>query len=965
MHVADLAFGPFCRIIVADVEARDTLRAARKVVMRRSFIGKRKRERPSPFANVDVHLLEARLGSRHHAVTNVDPIGVIEHFTFADVAHEAGRWAHLLRVNGLQPGDRVLVLAGREWAWRCALLGVLRAGGVAVPCSASLPLEEIRAIAASAEAGHLISIPPRPDLAEAEGLSVLDPDGVDAIDASTALREPAHESLRDDVALIHYAHRAAGLRGAMHTHASLIAQADAGRHWLGVGEDEPVWCTAANGSPESIWLLLAGWHAGANIVNVELDLDPEDLLELLGRLGTAAVWFSDEEYERLASAAPAAWINGSINRALLSDERSSGATAFANAVGANVAAVFGLAELGVVAGRPAGTEGEDTTVTAWPVPGIELAVVDEQGTRLPAGLVGDVVVRGEAPSLVVGYAGSGDRVPQRDGWLRFGWRGALAADGALRVSSRSPAELEPVEAGAEERRRREEEEARELAAAAAAAAAAEAESAQREAAAAEERRRAEERQREEERRRAEEEQRREEERRRQEEEARRRAEQEARERDQAEAAARAEREAEERRRAEEEAKRRAEQEAREREQAEAAARAEREAEERRRAEEEQRREEERRRQEEEAGRRAEQEAREREQAEAAAVAEREATAAAERRRAHAAQKERGRDADGDGQVGDVALLGAAIVSETSGSSTGAVAAPADRTYAAASTEVGAGVVEAKPDAAEPAWRHPGVRAWQLLAVVSLLVVGALLAAYFLTRPHHSAATRTETVPTASGATLAQVPDVVNQEEESALAKLSAAGFKSRVKPVAVPASAAASVVIHESPAAGTKARKGSAITLEVSVSKAKTTPRATGVFAPNLVGLEKTVAQGYLTAAGLRARISYVASLAAAGQVVTQSPTGGTKVRKGSAITLRVSGSRAKTTTLAKGVIVPSVVGLENTVAQSKLTAAGLRTRIWYVTSGTAAGKVIGQSPAGGVRVKRGTTVLVPVSRGR
>jgi hypothetical protein len=602
--------------------------------MRRSLIGKRRRDGPSPFANVEVHLLEPRLESKHHAVTNVDAVGVIEHFTFADVAREAGCWAHLLRVNGLQPGDRVLVLAGRKWAWRCALLGVLRAGGVAVPCPASLPLEEIRTIAASAGAGHLISIPARPDLAEADGLALLDADGVDAIDASRAWQEPAHESLGDDVALVLYARRADGLRGVMHTHGSLIAQADAGSHWLGVGEDEPVWCTAADGSPESIWLLLAGWQEGANIVNVDLELDPEAMLELIGRLGTAAVWFSDEEYERLESAAPAAWINGSINRALLSDERSSGATAFANAVGADLAAVFGLPELGVVAGWPAGAEGEDTTETAQPVPGIEFAVVGEQGTRLPAGMVGDVVVRGEAPSLAVGYAGPGDGVPQTGGWFRFGWRGAMATDGAFRLASRSPADLEPFDAGAaaEEQRRREEEEARKLVAAAVAAAAAEAESARREAAAAEDRRRAEQ-------------------------EAKRRAEQEAREREQPEAAARAEREAEARRRAEEEAKRRAEQEAREREQAEAAARAEREAERRRRAEEEQRREGERRRQQEEGRRRAEQEAREREQAEAAVVAEHEAAAAAERR------------------LADV----------VSGSTGGVVAAPGDRTYAAAST----------------------------------------------------------------------------------------------------------------------------------------------------------------------------------------------------------------------------------------------------------------------------------------
>jgi acyl-coenzyme A synthetase/AMP-(fatty) acid ligase len=843
--------------------------------MRRSLIGKRTRDSPSPFANVEVHLLEPRLESKHHAFTNVDPIGVIEHFTFADVAHEVGRWAHLLRVNGLEPGDRVLVLAGREWAWRCAILGVLRAGGVAVPCPASLPVDEIQEIVASAGAGHLISIPARPDLAEAEGLTVLDAHGADAIDATRALREPAHESLRNDVALVIYARRADGLRGAMHTHASLIAQADAGSHWLGVGEDEPVWCTAPDGSPESIWLLLAGWQGGANIVNVDLVLDPEAMLELLGRLGTAAVWFSDEEYRRLASAAPAAWINGSINRALLSDERSTGATAFASAVGANVAAVFGLAELGVVAGWPAGAEGEDTTATARPVPGIELAVVGEQGTRLPAGMVGDVVVRGEAPSLVVGNAGSRGGAPQTDGWFRFGWRGAMAADGALRLASRSPAELEPFDAGAaaEEQRRREEEEARKLVAAAVAAAAAEAESARREAAAAEERRRAEEREREEERRRVAQE-------------AKRRAEQEAKEREHAEAAARAEREADERRRAQQEAERRAEEEAREREQAEAAAQAEREAEERRRA---QRREEERRRQEEEARRRAEQQAREREQAEAAAVAEHEAAVAAERHRAEAVPKERGRDADGSGQVGHAALTGPTVVSEVSGSSVGAVTAPGDRANAAASTEAVAGAVQAKPGAAEPAWRHPGVRTWQLLAIVSLLVIGALLAEYFLTGPQHGTAARTVTVPNASAATLAQVPDLVNQEQESALAKLRAAGFKSRVKPKPVPASAASGVVIQESPAAGTKVRKGSAITLQVTVRRGKTTPLAN---VPSVLGLKKTMAQSNLTASGLGARIRYVASRAATGQVTAQSPAGGDRVKRGTKVDLAVSRGR-------------------------------------------------------------------------
>jgi serine/threonine-protein kinase len=133
-----------------------------------------------------------------------------------------------------------------------------------------------------------------------------------------------------------------------------------------------------------------------------------------------------------------------------------------------------------------------------------------------------------------------------------------------------------------------------------------------------------------------------------------------------------------------------------------------------------------------------------------------------------------------------------------------------------------------------------------------------------------------------------VPDVLNQEQESALAKLRAAGFKSRVK--TVPTSAAAGVVVQESPAGGTTARKGSAITLRVSVRRARTRPLAKGVvIVPSVVGLGKTVAQSNLTAAGLGARISYVVSARPPGQVIAQSPAGGALLKRGKKVDLSVS----------------------------------------------------------------------------
>src|SRR5438046_10522818 len=107
---------------------------------------------PVEFTNAGVQLFDSvSQQRRQHALAFGDSIGVIEHRTCAEVAHHSAQWSELLRENGLEPGDRVIVLAGRDREWRATLLGILQAGGVAVPCLARTPASELRAIAAHAE----------------------------------------------------------------------------------------------------------------------------------------------------------------------------------------------------------------------------------------------------------------------------------------------------------------------------------------------------------------------------------------------------------------------------------------------------------------------------------------------------------------------------------------------------------------------------------------------------------------------------------------------------------------------------------------------------------------------------------------------------------------------------------------------------------------------------------------------
>jgi hypothetical protein len=226
----------------------------------------------------------------------------------------------------------------------------------------------------------------------------------------------------------------------------LIAQAEDGEHWLGVREGERIWCTAPDGSVPSIWLLLAAWHAGAELVTVDVGLDPGAQLELLDKLHASAVWLTDDEYRVLTPAPAPAWVElASVRRVLTSGEPADGAIAFGDAFGAKVAPVYGLAETGVLAGWPLGKEIQAAPGTGIPLPGIQLAIVDEQGNELPSGEVGDVLVRGGAPSFFAGYIGAGGP-PGTNDWFRVGGRGAVEADGRLRLASGSPLELERIEA---------------------------------------------------------------------------------------------------------------------------------------------------------------------------------------------------------------------------------------------------------------------------------------------------------------------------------------------------------------------------------------------------------------------------------------------------------------------------------------------------------------------------------------
>jgi serine/threonine-protein kinase len=193
-----------------------------------------------------------------------------------------------------------------------------------------------------------------------------------------------------------------------------------------------------------------------------------------------------------------------------------------------------------------------------------------------------------------------------------------------------------------------------------------------------------------------------------------------------------------------------------------------------------------------------------------------------------------------------------------------------------------------------------------------------------------------------------VPTVVGADQANAEAKLRQDGF--RIDTVQKTAEQPAGQVIGQDPTGGTKAKKGSTVTLTVSAGPQQ-------VAVPQVVGLTVSSARGRLSKAGLQASEREENSdTVAQGRVISVSPSEGQKVDKGSSVTLVVSSGKPQ-------VEVPDVVGKSFDEAQSTLQAAGFKVTRVDKESDKDPGTVLSQDPRSGGRIDAGSTIALTVAK--
>jgi beta-lactam-binding protein with PASTA domain len=137
---------------------------------------------------------------------------------------------------------------------------------------------------------------------------------------------------------------------------------------------------------------------------------------------------------------------------------------------------------------------------------------------------------------------------------------------------------------------------------------------------------------------------------------------------------------------------------------------------------------------------------------------------------------------------------------------------------------------------------------------------------------------------------------------------------------------------------------------------ATTTPAATTV--PDVTGRTVTQARELLEDAKLRSRVRRVDSDRPPNEVVTQNPEAGTEGKPGSIVVLTVTGAPAR-------ILVPDIEGTPAGEATATLLDAGLKVRTRLVPSDAPEGTVLGQSPAAGEEVPRGTLIALQIAEPR
>ncbi len=397
------------------------------------------------------------------ALIDIKVDGRAQRYTFRDLSHLSNRLANALEAQGLVRGDRIAVLLSQGVETAVAHLAIYKMGAIAVPLftlfgeeALEYRLEDAGAAAVITDEAGLGKLAPlRARLPTLRTLISIDGAGESPgdgalgwqalLDRASDRYRPA-DTLADDPALIIYTSGTTGPpKGALHAHRVLLG------HLPGVElpqnffpQDGDLFWTPADWA----WIgglldvLLPAWHHGVPVLAHRFaKFDPEEAFRLMADHRVRNAFLPPTALKMLRQVErPAARWDFAL-RSIGSGGETLGAGLLdwaQETFGIMVNEFYGQTECNLVVANCADLMTVKPGSMGRPVPGHQVAIVDEDGNALPPGAEGSVAVKRPDPVMFLEYWGNPEATAAkfRGDWLVTGDMGVMDEDGYLRFVGR-------------------------------------------------------------------------------------------------------------------------------------------------------------------------------------------------------------------------------------------------------------------------------------------------------------------------------------------------------------------------------------------------------------------------------------------------------------------------------------------------------------------------------------------------
>ncbi|HVV99813.1 MAG TPA: AMP-binding protein [Planctomycetaceae bacterium] len=387
------------------------------------------------------------------ALKIVEDARIVER-SFGELARNSNRIASGLAALGLSPGERVIFILPRRVEWWEGLIGLLKAGLVALPGTVLLTAKDLHY---RIDAGEAVAA-----IVDAEGAERIDQLGAvaDRLRVKIVVDGPArpgwltladlqqqgsddHAAVNtraDDPAIVFFTSGTTGMpKMVLHTQASYgIGHVVTGRYWLDLGPDDLHWNLADTGWAKSAWSSVFGpWICGACVFahHTTGKFAAADILAQLRVYPITTLCAAPTIYRMLVQENLSGFQASALRTCVAAGEPLNPEVieVWRRATGLTIRDGYGQTETVLICGNFPGVPVREGSM-GLPSPGFDLAVIDAEGQRAPTDEEGDVAIRID-PERPVGMFAEYWHDPAamshsfRDGWYTTGDRAYIDADG--------------------------------------------------------------------------------------------------------------------------------------------------------------------------------------------------------------------------------------------------------------------------------------------------------------------------------------------------------------------------------------------------------------------------------------------------------------------------------------------------------------------------------------------------------